>query len=77
MNTKSATISYFINGQAITIASITPTISMALLHYLTPEQQQQSFATALNGDFIGKTDYQKTTINQGDSIDILFPIQGG
>ncbi|MBA6336593.1 sulfur carrier protein ThiS [Colwellia sp. BRX8-7] len=77
MNTKAAITTYFINGQVITIASITPNISMALLHYLSPEQQKQSFAVALNGDFIGKADYQKTTINQEDSIDVLFPIQGG
>ncbi|MBA6351923.1 sulfur carrier protein ThiS [Colwellia sp. BRX9-1] len=77
MNTKAAITTYFINGQVITIASKTPNISMALLHYLTPEQQKQSFAVALNGDFIGKADYQKTTINQEDSIDVLFPIQGG
>ncbi|AOW77384.1 hypothetical protein A3Q34_11245 [Colwellia sp. PAMC 20917] len=77
MNTKAAITTYFINGQAITIVSLTPNISIALLHYLTPEQQKQSFAVALNGDFVGKADYQKTIINQGDSIDILFPIQGG
>lgn len=68
---------FFINGQAITIATESANIIIALQHYLTPEQHQQSFAVALNGHFIGKTDYQHTHVNQGDSIDLLFPIQGG
>ncbi|TWX58537.1 sulfur carrier protein ThiS [Colwellia hornerae] len=75
MNTKATNVTYFINGQGIT--SINPDISMALQYYLTSEQQQQSFAVALNGDFVGKAYYQKTIINPGDSIDVLFPIQGG
>jgi len=53
------------------------TLITALAVFLTGEQQQQSFAVALNGDFVGKEDYQETSINQGDSIDVLFPIQGG
>ena len=36
-----------------------------------------TFALALNGDFVGKDDYPTTKINDGDSIDLLFPIQGG
>jgi sulfur carrier protein len=67
----------FINGQSITIETKSPNVLTALQQYLTPNQQLQSFATALNGDFVGKSDYQHTQINQGDSIDVLFPIQGG
>jgi|GEM_PF-61624 len=69
----------FINGQAIEVSveAEKPNLLIALQHYLTPEQQQQSFAVALNGDFVGKADYQQTLVNQGDSIDVLFPIQGG
>ena len=71
----------FMNGQAIEIsikaAAENQNMLIALQHYLTPEQQQQSFAVALNGDFVGKDDYQQTIVNQGDSIDVLFPIQGG
>ena len=71
----------FINGQSImveeTIPVQTPTLLIALTLYLSSDQQQQSFAVALNGDFVGKEAYQQTSINQGDSIDVLFPIQGG
>jgi sulfur carrier protein len=67
----------FINGQSIAIETEEATLLVALQHYLTPEQQLQSFAIALNGDFVGKADYQRTLVNQEDSIDVLFPIQGG
>ncbi|WP_440875180.1 sulfur carrier protein ThiS [Thalassotalea sp. PLHSN55] len=40
-------------------------------------QTQSTFAIALNGEFIGKTDYAHTPIKNGDSIDIMLPIQGG
>ena len=67
----------FINGQAIAIEAKQPNVLTTLQQYLTAEQQQQSFAVALNGDFVGKTDYQQTLVTQSDSIDVLFPIQGG
>lgn len=67
----------FINGQSISIETEEPALLAALQCYLTHEQQQQSFAVALNGDFVGKADYPQTSVNQGDSIDVLFPIQGG
>jgi len=67
----------FINGEKVSLGSESATISKALHYYLSPEQQKQSFAVALNSDFIGRADYSQTSINQGDSIDILFPIQGG
>ena len=71
----------FINGQSVmveeTIPAQTPTLLTALALYLSSVQQQQSFAVALNGDFVGKEAYQQTLINRGDSIDVLFPIQGG
>jgi len=66
----------FINGQQISVGS-EPTVLLALQHFLSTEQQKQSFAVALNGNFVGKTDYQQTSLNQDDSIDVLFPIQGG
>lgn len=67
----------FINGQTTAIIADNPTMLVALNHYLSKEQQQQSFAVALNGEFVGKADYQHTVVNQDDSIDVLFPIQGG
>jgi len=77
-NIKEVKMKLFINGQSVVVEEEPkPTISIALQQYLTAEQQKQSFAIALNGDFVGKTDYQQTSVNQGDSIDVLFPIQGG
>ncbi len=67
----------FINGQNTIVESDNPNMWEALQQYLSDEQQKQSFAVALNGDFVGKSDYQNTLVNQGDSIDVLFPIQGG
>jgi sulfur carrier protein len=67
----------FINGQSISIETKEPNLLATLQCYLTPIQLQQSFAVALNSDFVGKADYQQTIVNQGDSVDVLFPIQGG
>lgn len=67
----------YINGQPIIVEHQHATVWLALQQYLTAEQQQQSFATALNGDFVSKHAYQTTAINAGDAIDVLFPIQGG
>ena len=35
------------------------------------------FAVALNGEFVGKENYDKTAVSDKDKIDILSPIQGG
>ena len=51
-------------------------IDDALVKYFN-NQQQNTFALALNGDFVGKDDYSSTAVKPNDSIDILFPIQGG
>lgn len=37
----------------------------------------QRFAVALNQQFTRKLDYPVTVLHEGDSIDILLPIQGG
>jgi len=55
----------------------TDNLTVALQSFLSTEQQQLSYAVALNGDFIGKNQYGSTLLSTGDSIDILFPIQGG
>ncbi len=67
----------YINGQTIVVDHQHATVWQALQQYLTKEQQQQSFAIALNGDFVSKNNYQSTALKTGDAIDILFPIQGG
>ncbi len=66
-----------INGTAYPLnheASIS--VSAALSLYFI-EPQQSTFAVALNGDFVGKEDYDTTMLKNGDSLDVLQPIQGG
>lgn len=69
----------YINGNVFQLPqSLEPTnIEMVISKTLPVSQQQQSFALALNGDFIGREDYQKTPVSDNDSIDLLFPIVGG
>lgn len=51
-------------------------VSTALtLHFIAAEQS--TFAVALNGDFVGKADYDTVLVKNGDSLDVLLPIQGG
>ena len=66
-----------INGKAYTLAHEAHiSVSSALaLHFIEP--QQSTFAVALNGDFVGKADYDTTMVKNGDSLDVLLPIQGG
>ncbi|GAA0817634.1 hypothetical protein GCM10009111_19140 [Colwellia asteriadis] len=66
-----------INGKAYSLnheAQITVTAALAL-HFIEP--QQSTFAVALNGDFVAKGDYDTTRLKNGDSLDVLLPIQGG
>ncbi len=67
----------FINGNEFNKSSTELTNLAQALVLFFDHQPQSTFAVALNGDFIGKEDYQTTAISTGDSIDILFPIQGG
>lgn len=66
-----------INGQRYALSnSQTVSLTEALTWHFS-QQPQSSFAVALNGDFISKTDYPYTQLQSGDSVDILQPIQGG
>ena len=38
---------------------------------------QKGFAVAINTTFISIKSYKQTIINDGDTIDILAPVQGG
>lgn len=66
-----------INGKTYSLANETHiNVSSALtLHFIEP--QQSTFAVALNSNFVGKTDYDTTLVKNGDSLDVLLPIQGG
>jgi len=39
--------------------------------------KQKGFAVAVNTTFVSIKAYEKTIINDGDTIDILAPVQGG
>ncbi len=70
-------MTFHINGKTYSLGNETNiSISSALLLHFV-ELQQSTFAVALNGDFVCKTEYETTMIKNGDSVDILQPIQGG
>jgi sulfur carrier protein len=64
-----------INGKAYSLGNKI-SITVALTYHFT-QPQQSTFAVALNGDFVGKADYDTIMLKQGDSLDVLQPIQGG
>ena len=71
-----------INGQSFDLTMLSSqSLHQALKLYLNrngnDNQHRGTFAVALNGDFIGKESYQHTLLKANDSIDVLFPIQGG
>jgi len=39
--------------------------------------KQEGFAVAINTTFVSIKSYKETIINDGDTIDILAPVQGG
>jgi sulfur carrier protein len=41
------------------------------------EYKTKGFAVAINTTFVSLKTYENTIINDGDSIDILAPVQGG
>lgn len=61
-----------INGEQITLAENTR-LADALKSY----GAKPPFAVAINGCFIPRTEHQQQTLQPGDSIELLSPIQGG
>ncbi|MCP5325534.1 MAG: sulfur carrier protein ThiS [Oceanospirillaceae bacterium] len=61
-----------INGQHITIDT-----ALSLPDLLAQQGFQGSFALAINGDFVPKSEYASTPLNEGDALDVLTPISGG
>ena len=41
------------------------------------DYKQKGFAIAVNTTFVSIKAYEKTIINDGDTVDILAPVQGG
>ncbi|BED88029.1 thiamine biosynthesis protein ThiS [Pseudoalteromonas sp. MM1] len=60
-----------INGERLTIKSA------KLVEILQNFGAKTPFAVAINGEFIPQSLHASTTINEGDSIELLSPIQGG
>jgi sulfur carrier protein len=61
-----------INGQQVTIDN-----QLSLSEILQQQGFQGSFALAINGEFIPKSEYTSTTLTAGDALDVLAPISGG
>ena len=41
------------------------------------DYKQKGFAIAVNTTFVSIKSYEETIINDGDTVDILAPVQGG
>ena len=67
----------YINGQNQILNEEQTTLAAALSLFLNDRQAESSFAVAVNGDFIGKGNYDNTALHANDSVDVLFPIVGG
>lgn len=63
-----------LNGQRLHTSANT-LLDQVLATYL--ENIDLPFAVAINGVFVPRQQYAKTTLNQGDSIEVLSPNVGG
>ena len=62
-----------VNGEPKELESVT-TVA-AVLEVLGYEGE--SFAVALNGDFVPRSQYTEQTVQDGDQLEVLFPMRGG
>ena len=61
-----------VNGKALDVAAATLGALLRELDY-----EDGAVATALNQNFVRKTDRGKTPLKVGDAVEILVPRQGG
>jgi sulfur carrier protein len=61
-----------VNGKALDVAATTLAALLRELDY-----KDRAVATALNQNFVRKTDRSKTHLNEGDTVEIVVPRQGG
>jgi sulfur carrier protein len=61
-----------VNGKALDVAAATLGALLRELDY-----EDGTIATALNQNFVRKTDRGKTSLKEGDAVEILVPRQGG
>ncbi|SHG10720.1 sulfur carrier protein [Microbulbifer donghaiensis] len=63
----------FINGEAKNIEG--PVDLNSLLRKLG--YSGETFAVALNGEFVPRVSYLRTEIHDGDTLDVVAPVVGG
>ena len=61
-----------INSQSVTVSDYT-----SLTQALNQFGARPPFAVAVNGDFVPRSQCDAKILNDGDSIELLSPIQGG
>jgi sulfur carrier protein len=61
-----------VNGKALDVAATTLAALLRELNY-----RDSTVATALNQDFVRRSDRSKTHLKEGDVVEILVPRQGG
>ena len=61
-----------VNGKALDVAAATLATLLLELEY-----EEGAVATALNQNFVRKSDRGKTSLKEGDAVEILTPRQGG
>ncbi len=63
----------------ILINDETTTVSVNNLEELVKEinPEQGAFAVALNQEFVPRSEYNATPIQEGDNLEFLSPMQGG
>ncbi|WP_193165213.1 sulfur carrier protein ThiS [Microbulbifer hainanensis] len=62
-----------INGEIKSLGSVDSLAELLLQLGYTGE----TFAVALNGDFVARADYSRVKIGEGDCLDVVAPVVGG
>ncbi len=63
-----------VNGESVTLQHSEKNIA-SLLQQLG--YSGETFAVALNGNFVARATYGETALNDGDSLDVVAPVVGG
>ncbi|BBN82991.1 hypothetical protein PA25_29760 [Pseudoalteromonas sp. A25] len=51
--------------------------AQSLQAFISATDAKEPYAVALNGQFVPRSQCQSTILSEGDSIELLSPIQGG
>ena len=66
-----------INGEAIQLDSQLTVAELLSQHLSRQGQQNKRVAVAVNGEFVPRSQYTQTSINNNDEIDIVTAVGGG